>query len=129
MTFVRDFIFALAAALVLTAVLATAWGLPRLRHRFVVWPFLMLFLAAWAGGVWLSPLGPRFFGGYVLPFFIVAFVIALVIAASTHPGRRASVTGAPADDLATASLVGASVFLWVVVFSLLAAIVVYYLMG
>lgn len=89
----------------------------------------MLFLAAWAGGVWLSPLGPRFFGGYVLPFFIVAFVIALVIAASTHPGRRASVIGAPADDLETASLIGASVFLWIVVFSLLAAIVVYYLMG
>jgi hypothetical protein len=58
------------------------------------WPtaivvFGMFFLVVWAGGVWLTPLGPDLFGGAAawIPFVIIGFFGALFVAA-VSPLRR-----------------------------------------
>ena len=58
------------------------------------WPtaivvFGTFFLVVWAGGVWLTPLGPDLFGGAAawIPFSIVGFIGALFVLA-VSPFRR-----------------------------------------
>jgi len=46
--------------------------------------FTVVFLGAWAGGIWLSPLGPQWAGVSWLSFLIVGLVFAL------GPGRGSS---------------------------------------
>lgn len=50
--------------------------------------FLVVFLITWAGGIWISPIGPVFYGVYWLPFLIVGLIIALLLAAIV-PGSMA----------------------------------------
>ncbi len=47
--------------------------------------FLLIFLAAWAGGVWVTPVGPPVWGVYWLPFVIVALLFTFLLAAVTLP--------------------------------------------
>lgn len=54
------------------------------RTPWVFWIFFMfLFLAALAGGFWLEPVGPVFYGVYWVPVFFFVLIIALIIAAAT----------------------------------------------
>lgn len=44
--------------------------------------FLIVFLAAWAGGVWITPIGPAVFGVYWFPFLFVGLLFAFLLAAA-----------------------------------------------
>jgi len=84
--FLADVLFAMLLALLLTFlfVVVLRWRGP--------WPgflaFLaVLFLATWAGGVWIRPAGPLAFGLYWVPFIITALVVALLLAAAGPPRR------------------------------------------
>jgi len=46
---------------------------------------LTVFFGAWAGGLWLTPLGPVLWSAYWLPFFLVGLVFALILAAFPGP--------------------------------------------
>lgn len=50
--------------------------------------FLILLFATWAGGVWVEPFGPPIMGVAWLPFLFVGLLVALLIAAATEPSRR-----------------------------------------
>lgn len=50
--------------------------------------FLILFFATWAGGIWVVPIGPAAWGSYWIPFILVGIVVALLLAAATEPTRR-----------------------------------------
>jgi hypothetical protein len=83
--FLVDVLFALSMALIFTMIFAV--GLRRTGPwSSVAVFFLVIFLAAWAGGLWISPAGPVFLGIYWLPILLVAFFIALLLAAG--PPRR-----------------------------------------
>ena len=81
-----DFFFALAIAGIVTALFALLLGR---RGPWASSPlfFLLIFLAAWAGGVWITPVGPSVWGLYWLPFLVVAVLFALLLAAVTPPER------------------------------------------
>jgi hypothetical protein len=71
---------ALVMALVLSAIFALGF------RRTGPWAsvplfFLIIFLASWAGGIWLAPVGPPLWGTYWLPFLMVGLVFALLLAA------------------------------------------------
>lgn len=91
--------------------------------------FILIFLATWAGGLWLVPFGPVVFGVYWLPFLMVGLIFALILAATTpiEPPHKPS-------DVATEMKEGAEtrvifdLFLWGGVILLSIAIVLgYYL--
>ncbi len=82
--FLMEALFALVMALVFTAVFALGF------QRRGPWPnvltfFLIVFLAAWAGSLWLSPAGPVFLGIYWLPIIMVALLFALLLSAMVPP--------------------------------------------
>lgn len=85
-----EFLFALLVAIVITLIFPVGF------RRRVVWPgmflfFMIIFLAAWAGGRWLAPIGPAAFGVFWLSFLVMGFFIALVIAAAAAPRRGSTV--------------------------------------
>lgn len=69
-------------ALVLAAGLTMVTTVVFRRHRHGVEAvifFLVIFLAAWGGGLWMSPVGPRLYGVSWLPFLLVALIVSLLI--------------------------------------------------
>jgi hypothetical protein len=95
--------------------------------------FLVLFLATWAGGVWMTPMGGAIWGVHWFPFLLTAIIVALLLAAAT------AAQGEPADSTmefmdeakmererrATAAAFG--VFFWILLLALGISIVVRYL--
>ena len=79
-----DLIFALIITLLLVALFAAVFRI-RGPWNSLLWFFLVVLLVTWAGGVWLSPMGPAVGGTYFLPFLLAGFVVALLLAATTTP--------------------------------------------
>lgn len=75
-----NFLFAIIVAITLTALFyfiirrSGLWG-----NVFLF--FLIVFLGAWAGGLWLRPIGPPINGFYWINYLITGFLLALLLAA------------------------------------------------
>jgi hypothetical protein len=86
-----ELVFSLAIALFYTIVFAVAGRRTKSTSRIALF-FLIIFLASWAGGVWITPVGPVFLGVYWRAFFIVGLVFALLLeglnAVSGRPDSR-----------------------------------------
>lgn len=118
-----DFVFAFVVAIALTIVFA---GVFRSIGPWALWwLFLVLvFLAAWAGGLWLTPVGPALLGRTWVPFLIAGFLFALLLAAASPAApRRGAGQRAPEAEAVTQW----SAFLWILVLALVLAVVSAYL--
>lgn len=99
--------------------------------------FLIVFLAAWAGGVWFRPAGALAWDASWLGFLVVGFLVALVLLSVTpsHGGwgrerpRIARTGGGELEREAglTALAAGVGIFFWALLVFLAVAIVVAYL--
>ncbi|MFP4378495.1 MAG: hypothetical protein ACLFP4_15735 [Spirochaetales bacterium] len=90
--------------------------------------FLLLFLFAWAGGLWLEPFGPALLGIYWLPGLIVTVLIFLLLAAlatSRPPETTAEAKAELEARQTTAAALG--IFFWVLIIGLVVSILVAYL--
>lgn len=95
--------------------------------------FLVLVLATWAGGVWMTPMGGALWGVHWFPFLLTAIIVALLLAAATTAqGEPADTTVEFVDEAkmererrATAAAFG--VFFWVLLLALAISIIVRYL--
>ena len=89
--------------------------------------FLVFFLFAWAGGLWLGPLGPAIIGVYWLPGLVVTLLIFLLIGALAYH-RPVSTREARAEieaRRATERVFG--ILIWILIGALIVAILVAYL--
>lgn len=76
--FFADFLIALIIAMFFTIVLAVSGQ----KHRSwvkILAIFLIILLTSWAGGVWITPVGPTFSGIYWISYFIIALILALIM--------------------------------------------------
>jgi hypothetical protein len=87
MSVLFDLLFALGIGLILTAVFAGLFGRSGPWASIPVF-FALIFLAAWAGGVWIAPMGPVIFGVYWVPFVVFGLIFALLLAAAMVPERE-----------------------------------------
>ncbi len=78
-------LFALVMALLFTLIFTMAFQRRGPWSSVVVF-FLVVFLAAWAGSLWISPAGPAFLGIFWVPIVAVAFIFAVLL--STLLPRR-----------------------------------------
>ncbi len=122
-----DILFAMVVAVGLTLIFAKL--LRNVGPWALWWMFLLLvFLAAWAGGVWITPVGPQLFGRYWLPFLLAGLFFALLLAAAApvSPPRteEAAQLVAQAEE---ATSTGVSIFFWILLLALIVAIVVAYI--
>jgi hypothetical protein len=128
--FFSEFLLALVIAAVLTIIFAVGfrrqgWG----TGLFLF--FFILFLATWAGGLWISPFEPLFYGVPLLSFLFVAIIIALLLTALTppatrlpHPERQLKVKREAKSG--TGTLAAADVILWILMLGLMVAVVAAY---
>ena len=127
--FLFDLLFVLFLSLILTLIFAVGFR----RHAWgggLVFFFLILFLATWAGGMWITPFGPVWRGVAWLPFIFVGIIIALLLTAVMRPDRiRPRDEGGvemqtPSDNRPATAL---DLFVWILIGSLLVAIAIGYL--
>lgn len=123
-----ELFFALAVSLFLTLVFAVIGRQAKSRRRVSIF-FLIVFLGAWAGGVWLSPVGPTLLGVYWLAFFGVGLIFALVLEAvsafaalppDNAPATASEEQSEKREERAIESVLG--VFFWILLLAFLAAI-------
>lgn len=93
--------------------------------------FLVLFLATWAGGIWMTPMGGAVWGVHWFPFLLTAIIVALLLAAATAVEEPPETTVELVDEgkmererRATAAAFG--VFFWVLLLALAIAIILRY---
>lgn len=125
--FVADLLVALLVALVLVAI----FGMGVRGDSFGVglfWFFFILFLATWAGGVWLPALGPAIMGVSWLTYLLVGLFFALLIMALLPPASpppRPSTAGREVEADAGAFAV-LNIFFWILLVGLVAVITIAY---
>jgi hypothetical protein len=115
MPLIALFVTAFIVGLLVTAVFVAGFR-RRGPWNSVVWFFLVVFLAAWAGGLWMKPYGPTFWGLYWLPMLLLALLFGLLLAATTPVARPRS---APLPKTALrqeeATSVAIGTFFWVLI--------------
>ena len=90
--------------------------------------FIVVFLAAWAGGVWVTPGELEPWGPYWLPFLFVGLIFALLLAAAApprHPRSRAEVDKKLQEESSPETAYG--VCFWFLLMVLGVAILTHYL--
>lgn len=111
--------------------LSRRWG----RRTGVVYLFLIIFLATWAGGVRIRPFGPPIGQVHWLGFLIIGLFVALLLALflPQRPprGRRETLDTieqmAAAKQIEEVTYVTLGVIFWVVLALLLGAVILRYL--
>ena len=105
------------------------------RRTGVIYLFLIVFMATWAGGVWIRPFGPPVSHVHWLGFLIIGLFVALLLALflPQRPprGRQETLDAleqmAAAKQLEKVTYVTLGVVFWVVLFLLLGAVILRYL--
>jgi hypothetical protein len=127
--FITGLLLAFFLAILFTVIFATGlrghgWGMGLLFF------FLILFLATWAGGLWLTPIGPLWLGVPWFSYLLVALIIGLLLATLT-PDRRLGPSPSDRDLKKRAAaraetLIAVDVLFWFLILGLLIAIVARY---
>jgi len=86
--FIADLFVALIFGLVIVSIITRVLGTRGPWDNFL-WFFLVVSLFAWAGGVWLLPIGPRWGGVGWVPIIFMGFLVSLLLtAASPRTSRK-----------------------------------------
>lgn len=99
---------------------------PRSQDRLAgLLVFLLMFLLIWAGGMWMNPVGPPWWGSPWISFLLVGLVVGLLAAAflTPKPGGTSQPSAAMAQ---TDVVVSAGIYFWLLLLVLIVAIAVRY---
>lgn len=114
---------ALIIAFVLTLIVGK--GFKKFGYADLIGLFFLIFLATWAGGLWIEPAGPAMWGVSLTVFIVVGGLVALLVAASLptprHRRHHPPPTGGPIDEIHQESFV--NVFFFIIILTLFAAII------
>jgi hypothetical protein len=125
--FITEVLFALVVAFVLSLIFSMGfrgygWGMGFLMF------FVILFLMTWAGGIWVTPFGPLWWGVPWVSFLFVGLLIALVMAALMPKNHRYR-TGSPSEQEAKATsetLIAMDVFFWILMIAVVLLLIIGY---
>lgn len=125
--FITGLLLALFLAILFTIIFATGlrgqgWGMGLLFF------FLILFLVTWAGGLWLTPIGPVWGGVPWFSYLMVALVIGLLLATLTPDRRRipGDLSAKRKSEARAETVIAVDVLFWLLVLGLLIAIAARY---
>ena len=76
-----DILFAIIVATILTILFSAVIGRRGPWESNLLF-FFLVFLGAWAGGLWLKPVGPTLNGFYMINYVIAGLILAILIAAT-----------------------------------------------
>jgi surface polysaccharide O-acyltransferase-like enzyme len=121
-------LFSLLIALLLTVIFAA--GVRRHRARAVLLGFFFIvFLATWAGGLWIVPFGARAGGVAWMSFLAVGLLVALLLTALIPPPKAAQTPEETSrrEKSETAVILAFDIFFWVLLIILGVIIIAHYL--
>lgn len=135
---IAEFLIAMIIAVILAALLIAAAGRrgPGPAAGFLFF-FLLLFLAIWAGGLWMTPYGPMMWGTVPwLSYVVIGVILALLLAALIPPtGEPVDTTpSAPGEEIEATTTEKAAagvglalgIFFWLFLLAMIIAIVARY---
>ncbi len=130
--FILDFVFALVVAALLSLVLVSVLGWRHPARASSTWSallfvFVVILFGAWAGGLWIGPLGPALWDAYWLPVLVAGLLIAFVLAAAVPRSRPPrSMSERQEEQQVAREVVLFGGFFWILTISFLAAVLVAY---
>ncbi|MBI2722101.1 MAG: hypothetical protein HYX39_07995 [Bacteroidetes bacterium] len=114
------------AASFIMALIITVFFSGVLKHKGpfnAIWlVFVTIFLASWAGYLWIKPFGTMVLGVSVGPIFVVGLIFAFILAAVTAPVSRKKVEDLTIKEEASANTLAIGIFFWIVLIILVVAI-------
>ena len=120
-------------ALVLSAILGWGFGWRHPAHgdargASVMFLFLILAFTMWAGGAWLPPWGPLWYGTAWLNLLLVGLLVSILMLAVVTPVRRPRTRSEAAEEAEETAVVGTAfgIFFWLLMIMLLIAGIVRY---
>lgn len=123
--FIIDLFVALVVGMIIVSIVSRAFG-TKGPWGSLLWFFLVVSLFAWAGGVWLVPFGPIFWGIGWLPIVFIGFLVSLLLtAASPRTPRWRRTSQKEATSEAESRAVVDAIF-WIVVICLLIFVLGHY---
>lgn len=122
-----DLLFVLLIVLPLTALFAAVFR--RSPLAIVLWYFVLLFLATWAGGVWVTRFGPVLWGVSWVSFLAVGLFFALLLSALVPPAPppRSRAEAVRRERTERSVFEVFNFLFWLLVLFLIVAIVAWYL--
>lgn len=130
--FWSDLLVAFIIAIIFASLLVTIFGKSRFGlSLFII--FLILFAGVWAGGIWFTPIGPKLFEVYWLPFVVVAIVLSLLVAALSpsktdrHPPVK--MITKEEENKTKKEKKSVSLFVWFLLIALIIIIILRYTIG
>ena len=123
-----DILIALGTAFALTVFFSLMF---RRRGPWASFPifFVVLFLVTWAGGAWVTPIGPTIGGAYWLPFLIVGLIFAILLIAASPPlpaSEEQSLGLSMTEEQKIGAAVAVETFFWILVIGLITVIILRY---
>lgn len=125
--FYMEFIIAFSVALALSLIFVYGFRRKGPWTNFYTF-FLIIFLATWAGGLWITPIGPSIRGIFWLPFLLVGAVFSLLLAAATPRSDQPSIELKTKKQVKKEETIeiAISIFMWILIIFLTLAIIVGY---
>lgn len=123
------FVIAIAALLSVVFVLFLGWRRPGEAEGALLSFFVILFVLTWAGGLWITPFGPRPWGAPLLVYLAVGLTIALLLAAVVPPPPRrrgGRIVTEPENDPRVAEARPFNWFFWVLLLVTTLAVILAY---
>jgi hypothetical protein len=135
---IAEFLIALIVAAILAVLLTAAVGRrgPGPLAGFLFF-FVLLFVATWAGGLWITPYGPLMWGTVPwLSYVVVGVIIALLLAALIPPVSEpvSAAPPAPGEEIEATTTekaaagvgVALGIFFWLFLLAMIIAIAARY---
>jgi hypothetical protein len=125
--FVLDLLFVLVITVLLTVLFGLLFRGMRMGLGLYLF-FLVLFLATWAGGLWITPFGPTLFEVSWLPFLLVGLFFTLLLIVLVPPARTPQTfeEARVQASAETEAVIIIDIFFWVLMIGLLIAIAAAY---
>lgn len=132
----KELLISLAVALVLCVIVALVTRKKAHRTGFA-WFFLFVFMATWAGGVWIRPFGPAWGDIRWLQFLVVGLLVVLMFAlfAPFKPpqGRQDTLDQleeiARQNELHKLTYITLGAVFWIIFIILIIAVIARYIIG
>lgn len=125
--FYMEFVIAFIVAMALSLIFVYGFRRKGPWTNFYIF-FLIIFLATWAGGLWITPVGPSIRGIFWLPFILVGAIFALLLAAATPPSKQSSIELKTRKQEKKEQTIETAInlFIWILIISLTVAIIIGY---
>jgi len=133
--FILEVIFAVCISLLLSGLFVLVTR-NRSGKTGSLWLFLIIFLATWAGGIWLKPFGPSLWGIHWLGFLVAGLFVSIILVITTPnrapKGRRETLDilekVARNRELDQITYLTLGIFFWILLAFLIIAIISRYIL-